>query len=383
MTRVIATDTHERAMLAVIRCLGAVGADVTATASSRVAPGMWSSAVAARRRVADPNVSVAAFIDDLVRIVREHPHDVLLPGTDASLLALSRNREQLEPYVRLAMPAADAVERALNRTEVSRAARTVGLDPPEEQLCEGAAEALRTAESFGCTVMVKPVEVVIERDGATHRAGAVLVRGERRLERESDAVRPCIVQRLATGDVVSFCGVAGEGGLLGYAMVRYERLWPVEAGNACFARTIEVPAGLAAKVQAFTAELGWEGIFQLELIEDESGELRTIDFNPRPYGSLGLAVEAGAPLPQIWVDAQLGRPTDRAVGRPGVRYRWEDADLRNVFSQLRNGDHGGALSAVLPRPGVSHAYLSMRDPLPAVVRIGELLRRAGEKARYH
>jgi predicted ATP-grasp superfamily ATP-dependent carboligase len=381
MTRVIATDAQERAMLAVIRSLGAAGTAVTAVASSRVAPGLWSTATSSRTMVADPNVSVAAFIDDLERLVREQPHDLLLPGTDASLLALSRNRERLEPYVRLGMPDAEAVERALNRAEVSRAARAVGLDPPDERICEGVEQAVEAVESFGYPVVIKPVEVVIERDGAMRRTGAALARNRYELEYETGKLDRCIVQQLAQGDVVSFSGVAGEGGLLGYAMAHYDRIWPAEAGNACFSRSVQVPAGLAAQVEAFCAELGWLGIFQLELIAEPGGRLRTIDFNPRPYGSLGLAVDAGAPLPQIWADALLGRTPDRRVARPGVRYRWEDADLRHVLWQLRRGERRAALAAASPRRSVSHAYVSARDPLPAIVRAGELLRRAGEKAR--
>jgi len=165
------------------------------------------------------------------------------------------------------------------------------------------------------------------------------------------------------------------------SVTRYDRIWPAEAGNACFSRSVQVPAGLAGQVQEFCAELGWQGIFQLELIQGTDSELRTIDFNPRPYGSLGLAVDAGAPLPQIWADALLGHAPDWRVARPGVRYRWEDADLRHVLWQLRNGDRRAALAAASPRRSVSHAYVSARDPLPALVRAGELLRRAGEKAR--
>jgi predicted ATP-grasp superfamily ATP-dependent carboligase len=380
MTRVIATDAHERAMLAVIRALGAGGAELTATARSRVAPGMWSTAITSRRVIADPNISIAAFIGDLERLARAQHYDLLLPGTDASLLALSRNRERLEPYVRLGMPGPEAVERALNRIDVSRAAGAVGLDPPEEFVCESTADALAAAESIGYPVLVKPIEVVIERDGAMQRAGAALVRDAGELETAAGA-RRCMVQRIIEGEVVSFSGVAGQDRLLGYAMAEYDRIWPVGAGNACFCHSVKPSAELVASVERFMRELGWRGIFQLELIAEPGGRLRTIDFNPRPYGSLGLAVAAGAPLPQIWVDEILGIESERAVARPGVGYRWEDADLRHALWQLRNGDRRSAMSAVQPRRGVSHAYLSARDPLPALVRAGELLLRAGEKAR--
>jgi hypothetical protein len=100
-----------------------------------------------------------------------------------------------------------------------------------------------------------------------------------------------------------------------------------------------------------------------------------LDFNPRIYGSLALAVKAGTPLPAVWCDWLLkGRAADLAA-RPAVHYRWEDADLRNALRCLRAGELARAAAIVRPRRGVAHAYFRWYDPLPLAVRVARPLNR--------
>ena len=55
------------------------------------------------------------------------------------------------------------------------------------------------------------------------------------------------------------------------ADLRYLRTWPPEAGNAALTETVAVPAELAERVGALVAALGWEGIFELELVRVPAG----------------------------------------------------------------------------------------------------------------
>jgi predicted ATP-grasp superfamily ATP-dependent carboligase len=380
--RVLVTDAHERALLATIRSLAASGCEVTATANRRIAPGLWSTAARRRRVVADSGIEPHRFADDLERLLRASPHELLIPGTDPSLLAVSRHRERLEPHLRVGLPAAEVIERVLNRTEVSAAARSVALDPPDERVCQDEAAALDAALALGYPVLVKPIEVVTESaEGSLTRHAAALVHDSEALRARATMLGTCIVQRQAAGSILSFGGVASSDGLLACVVARYERTWPADAGSACFARSIAAPERLVDSVQRLLSELGWEGMFELELIESDNGDYRAIDFNPRPYGSLALAIGAGAPIPAIWAESALGRPTARRDARPGVAYRWEDADLRNAAWLLRQGERRRALAVVRPQRSVKHAYLSARDPLPPIVRTAELFVRAQEKAR--
>jgi hypothetical protein len=97
--RILITDAQERSVLAAVRCLGDAGYRVTASAGVRLAPGLWSRRCSARRRLPDPRAGLEAFLTRLEALLRDERHDLLLPGTDASLYAISIGRARLEPHI--------------------------------------------------------------------------------------------------------------------------------------------------------------------------------------------------------------------------------------------------------------------------------------------
>jgi hypothetical protein len=167
-----------------------------------------------------------------------------------------------------------------------------------------------------------------------------------------------LVQRCLGGDVVSFSGVAADGRLLAHGVSRYRRTWPPEGGAVSFAETISPPAGLQQRVENLIAVLGWKGVFEVELIQNGT-RFAAIDFNPRLFGSLELITRAGAPLSTAWCDWMLGFEPVASEARPGYRYRWEDAEARNLWRRLREGRLRSA--AVLGAADLSAANLAGAD----------------------
>jgi predicted ATP-grasp superfamily ATP-dependent carboligase/CelD/BcsL family acetyltransferase involved in cellulose biosynthesis len=369
--RVIVTDAQERAVLAAIRCLHDQGFDVTALAKPGTAPGLWSRMPVGRHEAPDPRVSVEGFISSVEAIAREREYDALLPGTDDALLVLSQNRGRLQPHLELGLPEHRFVDRALDKMCLITESAEVGLDAPEARLCATVAEARAAAAGLGYPVIVKPLHTVLSSDGATTRLASRLAWTPGTLAEAAVATGTCIVQRRLRGSVISFGGVMSAEGLLAAAVSRYLRTWPPDAGNVSFSETIVPPAGLCERVEALVERIGWTGMFELELIDDD-GRMSAIDFNPRPYGSLALAVGAGAPLPAVWCDWLLHRGRNVASARAGVRYRWEDADFRHLAFQVRRRDARAALAVATPHRHVAHAYFQLRDPGPAVARGIEL-----------
>jgi predicted ATP-grasp superfamily ATP-dependent carboligase len=362
-------------MLAAIRCLDGAGYEVTATAGSRLAPGLWSRACAGRRIVTAAGASPDQFTAGLLALARAEPHDGLLAGTDIALYALSRERDRFAPYVELGLPEHAVVQAALNRSSFADHAARVGLAPPPERICEDPDEALRAARSFGFPLFVKAVETVTEHRGRLIRHPSVRAHDQPALQDAQRRLGTCIVQRPSEGAVISFGGVSTEDGLLASVVSRYWRTWPVRAGSACFSETLATPPRLAAQVESLVMAIGWRGLFELELIRGPDGTMQAIDFNPRPYGSMTLATAAGVPLAALWSAWLLGERPRPVTTRPGVRYRWEDADARQVLWQLRRRNVRGAVAACVPRRRVTHAFVRLSDPLPLAARVLESVQR--------
>jgi D-aspartate ligase len=370
--RVLVTDAEDRPGVAAIRCLHSSGFVVTAAGRGWWAPGLWSRECSARFVVRSRSEEVDTYVAGLERVLRKRPQAVLLPGTDETLFAVSSRRERLEPYVKLGLPGREAVARALSKEQLAVSAAQAGLPTPEGVVCDDYDEALAAARDFGFPVLVKGVDAIIEREGRIVRFPTQLARDEAELAGAQQRIGHCIVQRRMIGRMSAFLGVATDQGLLGMVLSRYRRTWPPVAGMASFAETAEVPPSLAERVGAIVEGLGWRGVFQLQMIEDDNGDRWPIDFNPRLFGSMGIARAAGVPLSTLWCRWLLGERPAPQVGRPGATYRWEQGDARNIVWQLRQGDTREAIAAARPKPGTIHPYFELRDPLPFVAQVGEL-----------
>jgi predicted ATP-grasp superfamily ATP-dependent carboligase len=332
----------------------------------------------------DPRQDEARFVEELSNIVRSASYRLLVTGSDASLLAVSRHRERFEPFVELGLPPADVVERCVSKQALVHTAPGAGLDSPETEVCADEAEARAAARRFGYPVVVKPRSTVSARNGgAVQRAGA-LVRDDASLAALWPRYgNPSLIQRCLDGETVSFSGVAADGRLLAYGVSRYDRTWPPEGGAVSFAQTIEPPPGLHRKVENLIRALGWQGVFELELIQQGS-RFAAIDFNPRLFGSLELITRAGAPLTVAWCDWVLGFGAAESEARPGYHYRWEDSEARNLWRRLREGRIRSALSILRPRRQMTRSFFRLTDPAPLVARVVLLLthrmRRSGTTA---
>jgi predicted ATP-grasp superfamily ATP-dependent carboligase len=365
---VLVTDGEERSALAALRALSRSNFQVTVVSKTRFGGSLWSRSCCARSLGPDPKLDGESFVRDLAKILERKPHSVLLPGSEASLLAISEHRSLIEPLVTLGLPPHDDVKRSLDKILLMREARAVGLDPPPNVACAEVAEAVGAARELGYPVVVKPERSLLSTTEGLRQRPIAVVHDEPALHKALASIdRPFLVQQfMQAAGRFSAAGVMAGNGLLALAAARFDRTWPARAGAVAFGETVVPPSGLARKIELLLGRVGWSGIFELEYLELPHGRAAAIDLNPRVFGWLTLAVEAGANLPAVWCDWVLGRNPDVAIARPGVRYRWEEAELAHFFWQLRHGDMVAAARVARPRRHVVHAHFRMRDPAPLV-----------------
>lgn len=374
--RVLITNADERSMLAVCRSLHAGGYAVTAASSTRLASAQWSRCCSRRLRVVDPRRSSTQFVEQLRDELKSRSYRALIAGSDSALLAISEQRERLQTLTELGLPDRSVLERAMSRECLAQAADQAGLPVAASLRCENVEQAVTAGERLGFPVAIKSTQAARGAEHAVHSVpkGRVVSTTAELAEAAAGFVGDMLVQRWVRGDVVSLGGVFAGGRLLGAATSRYRRMWPPTSGSVTFSETIAPPPGLLDAVRRLMLVVGWEGIFELELIQASPNELVPIDLNPRPYGSLALAQAAGVPLAALWCDWLTRRSPEQAAGsgtvlaRPGMRYRWEDGDFRNALWQLRHGHLGAALRPLRPYSKVTHAHFRLTDPLPLLAR---------------
>lgn len=358
-------------MFAETRALVAAGHTVDVAGFGPLTPSQWSRDCAEAIRVRDPRATAIGYVDDLASQLRGRDYDLLVPGGDYTLLAVSTHRDRLEPYVRLGLPAHETVVRCLDRDAFYEASKGTGLQPLPHTLCTDFSEALAVADQLGFPLFLRSAETSVT-DGGRVVAGPGTIRAADAAALQA-AVARCpgafLVQGAARGQTLSFGGVIGGGRLLGACLSRYLRTWPPVDGNAAASVTLPIPASLEAAVVRTLIRLDWEGMFEIELIVDDDGRAIPIDLNPRAYGSMSLATAAGANLPAVFLAWVHGEDPAPVRARPGVRYRWEDGDLRHIAWLARSRRFAEAFAAARPRRDTTYAYFRVSDPKPFAARV--------------
>ncbi|MFY9579544.1 MAG: hypothetical protein WAQ33_09485 [Gaiellaceae bacterium] len=355
---------------------------MAAAGSRRLAGARWSRYCSERFDLPDPVDDPRGFADRLESVLADGRFSVLLPGGDPALLAILGARRRLEALVKLGLPSDEAVRRSLSKTALIEAAAAADLPAPRSIVCESLSDAESALAEIGLPLLVKPAQSVISLAGRLNQATATFVDGLASLPAAvAHCGLPCTLQRFEANRPVFSCGgvLAGKR-MLGFAFSRYHRTWRPLVGKAAYSETLVPPAGLESKVCVLVTELGWEGIFELELVGDGAETFSAIDFNPRSYGSMSLAVRAGANLPSIWCDWLLGHDPVPVRARPEYRYRFEEADLRYLGWQLGRGRVRAAASVLRPHRRTAHAFFQLNDPGPAAAETIWIASRAVRKA---
>jgi len=340
-------------MLAAVRSLHGHGWQVgVSTPSPR-------SLVAVSRRVTNWHPLTSDVVGSVAAAVAERSYDVVLPGGDAELFALSEGRTE----VGCAVPygSRESVRCILDKLTMTSQAARFGLQVPETREATDAA--------------LRAVSEVVVLKSASHvaiRSDTLVSADQRELRKGALAMRAAGVQPLlqehTTGPLVALSVVIGpDGEVLAAVQQRATALWPPEAGISVRAQTVPVEPELLTTVAAFLDGIGWRGLAELQFIEAPDGP-RLIDVNGRCYGSMALAAAAGVDLAAVWADSATGAGGASGPAVVGVRYQWLYGDLRRGW---RTGHD--LLGPLAHSRRAAHSVWDRRDLRPSASYLGALM----------
>ena len=301
--------------LAAARCLGEQGVPVILADAPLMSRTAASKYVTERRRC-PPSAEVDAWAGWLSREGPSMRGAVLFPGSDEHVFLSALHAESLRKHYKLPLGSLDLAMRILDKSKLDAACRKSGIDSPRTWFPLNDEELARDLVAIGQRrVLIKPKTQAQWRSGekALHSgSGEQLARDVREfvshtgygaeLLRYDAALRWPMLQEFLPGAAAHIVSIAG------YASARHERAVlrasekvlqrPRELGVGLCFESRPVPAGLDLKVAALCAELGYEGMFEMEFVPHD-GRLLLIDMNPRNYGQMAFEIARGAPLPYL------------------------------------------------------------------------------------
>jgi predicted ATP-grasp superfamily ATP-dependent carboligase len=175
-----------------------------------------------------------------------------------------------------------------------------------------------------------------------------------------------------------------DGRTLAIASHQRWRQCPCDLGSTSLG---EIPANLEPDIETslfsetkrLLSSTAYHGIFGIEwLRERDTGAFYVIDFNARPFTTVGHLTDCGLNLPALAYSELTSEEPASVERRPALeRMFWVDllGDIESFVETRRNHKIGFGEWLVSVLGCRSFAYLNWRDPAPGIDRLGKIAHR--------
>lgn len=336
--RVLVLGDDTRSFLAIARSLGRAGFAVHAAPFDFSSPALASRYVGAVHRLPPYSLSADAWTAAIRALVAAEGIDLIVPCDDRTLLPLDRHAHELGP-VRLAVPNRAAMAAFFDKGETRRIADEEGVPVARGRVLGDGEDAAALAAELGLPLALKPrSSYALGQAGA--KSSVRIVRSLAELAAALAQVqRPAewLAESFFDGVGVGVSVLADEGEVL--EAFQHRRLHEAsETGGSSDRISAPLDPRLLAAVEKLARRTALSGVAMFEFRCDRtSGAFILLEVNARFWGSLPLAVAAGADFPADLARLLVGgaRPAARAY-REGLRQR----DLGGEYYRVLKGAEG-------------------------------------------
>lgn len=315
---------------AVVRSLFAVGFEVTTLAEAWTSPAALSRSCAASRPVG------VWKADELERAVSEVAPDVVVPVTEGDLVRLAPVRERVAARTRIVAPTPQALDESTDKTFTIKAAEALGVAVPEQWVL-----GPNDSAPAPFPLIVKPSRSRVLRSDGTVGGGTAAYVADAAALRAAQAEHAAlgletIVQRPVSGAAVLASVLVREDGAPSLVFVhRRVRESRPEGGPSACAVSIAPDARFVEPAVNLARALGVVGVpAQFEFRVDGAAAPVLLDVNPRPWGTLGLALDCGVNFYGLAARHAVGDalPAPPPPYRAGVERHYLPFELRRAWT---------------------------------------------------
>ena len=346
-------DADQGSTLCIVRALGRAGVEVEVAGSTDDQLAMASRYAARSHRYPDPLTDEQAFVGWIRSRLAERRYAMVVPVTERTIAPLLRARASLDDGA-LAMAPSGALEQVLDKDRTVALARDLDIPVPASVLITTIQQLERLPDGIDFPVVVKPARSVGTSGSRNVQLSVSYAFDRRQLEaqvREALRYGQVIVQEYFRGAGVGIELIADHGRVCHAFQHRRLHEVPLTGGGSSLRVSEAVVPELRAAAEALIAALGWHGVAMVEFkYAADTGAFRLMEINGRFWGSLPLAVAAGANFPLMLHELMtIGSVTEHPPARPGVYCRHLARDLDWLEQVLRR--NAPAQLVTLPAAG--------------------------------
>jgi predicted ATP-grasp superfamily ATP-dependent carboligase len=340
MTPVLVLDANQRSALAATRALGSRGIPVFAADETRTTLAGSSKYCSGTFTLPSPYAQPEPFIAAVQQAVADRGVGVVFPMTDATSYLMVRHRDSF-PGIRIPLGSLAVLETLVDKWTLWQLARSLEVPVPRTWDLNGSRALSDVTSNLGFPVVVKPRRSHTWSNGrciaATVRYAHSVDQLEAMITREFSLPRHALLlQEYVSGATQGVFALYDNGRPLVFFAHRRLRQKPPSGGVSVLSESIGVEPCLGELTRRILDHVGWHGVAMLEFKVAPDGTPYLIEVNPRFWGSLQLAIDAGVNFPFLLYQVALGlAPEPITRYATGIKSRWLLGDLDHLYLTLK------------------------------------------------
>ncbi|TMM49071.1 ATP-grasp domain-containing protein [Qipengyuania marisflavi] len=298
-------DTN--AFLGTVRSLGRAGVRIHAAGCDAAIPAGQSRYLEAHHEIPSYVGDGSVWAARIAELLRQHDYALLIPTSDSALAQLDAHRAQLGEQ-RLAIPSHHALALLANKDATRRAAQECGVPVTGGRPVIAGDDAATLAGELGLPLIIKTVRSYAPGD-STQKATVGLFEDAAKLQQRLDQGGDLLAESYVPGFCRGVSVVAKDGAAL--QAFQHRRLRQEHrTGPSSWRISERLDPQLLDSVGKLIAKTDYTGVAMFEFRCTHDGrETYLLEVNPRFWGSLHLALDAGADYPATLHAMLCGGPT--------------------------------------------------------------------------
>ncbi len=340
---VLILDGNQRSALAATRSLGSHGIHVVVAAETTHSLSGSSRYCRDSFSYPSPSEQPLEFLDNIQKNAALRNVRILMPMTEVTGYLLARHRDRFAPAA-LPLPDVDSWDLLANKCSLMQLAKQLDIPAPKSLFAANAAELQSAAEQIGFPVVLKPCLSKIWHNEHCISTGVHAARNLAELAAlttKHGYLRdfPLVVQSFVPGTGHGIFALYDHGRAVTFFAHRRVREKPPEGGVSVLSESVPIRADLQNYAARLLDRAHWHGVAMVEFRGTQDGIPYLMEVNPRFWGSLQLAIDAGVDFPGLLYDLASGTATSGPASyRLGIRTRWLLGDLDRLYLVLKKNN---------------------------------------------
>lgn len=332
---VLVTDGDYKHTLGIVRSLGRQGHTVSVLARAPRELAACSRFCATVELV--PFLKAENFADVVLKVLARTQYDLFMPVGYLSTLLAAGSRDEILSLTRLEIAEAAKIELAADKKQVAELALKLGLNVPSAVHPASLEEARDLAGTLDYPLVLKPPRESLPK-------GVRIVTSQNEFMPSFESLRTTwraytrelpMIQTFIPGCGCGFFALYQHGVCKRVFMHRRIREYPSGGGASCCAESFYDPRLKEAGIALLNA-MNWHGVAMVEFRYDATEQKYTLlEVNPKFWGSLDLALAAGADFPRYLCEMACGEALSYAEDyRYPLRFHWPlSGEIQHLFER--------------------------------------------------